>query len=59
MFKDDNPGWTSDAARFWFYALTSCGGLVCFGVAQALMGANPTSVEVSVGVVVPLDSDDS
>jgi len=59
MFKNDNPGWTSDSARFWFYAITSLGGLACFGGAQALLGTSPTQTTVSVGVIVPLDRDDS
>lgn len=59
MFKNDNPGWTSDAARFWFYAVTSIGGLACFGIAQALLGEVLKQTGISVGVIVPLDRDDS
>ena len=59
MFKNDNPGWTSDAARFWFYAVTSLGGLACFGGAQAMLGDTPPKVVVAVGVIVPADREDS
>jgi len=59
IFKNDNPGWTSDAARFWFYATTSLGGVACFGGAQAMLREDPKQIDVSVGVIVPLDREDS
>lgn len=57
MFKDPNPGWVSDASRFFFYAITSLGGLACFGGAEFLLAGDPSEVKVSVGVIVPLDHD--
>lgn len=57
MWKDPNPGWVSDAARFFFYAITSLGGLACFGGAECLLSGDSSDPKVSVGVIVPLDRD--
>lgn len=62
MFKNENPGWVSDVARFWFYTLTSLGGLACFLGAGAILGnksKDSVGIDIGVDVIVPLNHDDN